>query len=79
MQVPTTNLSAVFITAEGMTASQTYTLKNGVSVSDGITWNGINTTGTLSGGSDLTTATAALQTGQGMGGGPSGGGPGNRW
>ncbi len=82
IEVPSTSLTAVFMTASGMTAGQSYTIKSGVSVSGGTTWNGINTTGSLSGGSTLTTATAALQVGQsmgGMGGGMSGGNmPGGR-
>ena len=85
MQVPSTNLTAVFMTASGMTAGQAYTVKSDVSISGGSTWNGINATGTISGGTTLTTATAALQVGQGMGGGMGGGGgmpggaPGGRW
>ena len=82
MQVPATSLSAVFITAGGMTAGTAYTVKTGCSVSGGTTFNGLNTTGTISGGTDLTTATAALQVGTAMGGGGmpggNGGGPGRR-
>lgn len=80
VEVPSTSLTSVYMTADGMTANQSYTIKSGVSVSGGTTWNGINTTGTISGGSNLTTATAAASVGQGMGGGGSqpGGGSGRR-
>lgn len=77
MQVPSTNLSAVFITSNGMSAGQSYSLSGDVTISGGTTWNGFNSTGSISGGSNITTATAALQVGQGMGGGGMGG-PGNR-
>lgn len=74
MQVPASSLNAVYMTVQGMTAGQTYTLKSGVSVSGGTTWNGISTTGTISGGTTLATATSASQVGQGMGGGMNPGG-----
>lgn len=77
VEVPSTNCSAVMMTAKGMTAGQEYTIKTGVSVSGGTSFYGINSTGTVSGGNTLTTAKAAAQVGQGMGGPPNGGGPGS--
>lgn len=77
--VPSTSNSTCYMTANGMTANASYTVKSGVSVSGGTTWCGINAGGTLSGGSSLTTATASASVGTGMGGGggqPGGGGPG---
>ena len=77
--VPSTSCSACYMTASGMTANASYTVRSGVSVSGGTTWCGINADGTLSGGSSLTTATASASVGTGMGGGggqPGGGGPG---
>lgn len=73
-EVPTTSLTAVYMTTSGMVAGQSYTVKSGVSLTAGSTWNGINIGGTLSGGDKLTTATSALQVGTGMGGGMMGGG-----
>jgi hypothetical protein len=69
IEVPVTSCTAVYMTANGMAANGKYTIKSGVTVSGGETWNGINTTGTISGGSSLTTATAAAQVGSSMGGG----------
>lgn len=69
IEVPATSCTSVYMTANGMTANSKYTVKSGVTVSGGETWNGINTTGTISGGSSLTTATAAAQVGSSMGGG----------
>ena len=74
IEVPSTNLTAVFMTASGMTANSSYTLNYGVSVSGGTTWNGMNTTGTISGGSKLGTATASASVGESMGGGMNNGG-----
>lgn len=82
IEVPSTTCTAVYMTAKGMTANKEYTVRKGVSVSGGETWNGMNTTGTISGGTNLTTAKASAQVGQGMGGGmgPGGqGGPGGGW
>ena len=73
-EVPSTSLTAVYMTTSGMTAGQSYTVKSGVSLTSGTTWNGINIGGTLSGGNKLTTATSALQVGTGMGGGMTSGG-----
>ena len=42
------------MTASGMTANSSYTVRSGVSVSGGTTWCGINVDGTLSGGSSVT-------------------------
>lgn len=68
-EVPSTSQTAVYMTADGMTANQKYTLNYGVSVSGGTTWNGMNTTGTISGGSQLGEVTASASVGQSMGGG----------
>ena len=76
VSVPSTSCSACYTTAYGMTAGSSYTLTSGASVSGGITWCGINATGTISGGTTLGTATAAACVGQGMGGG--GGQPGGQ-
>ena len=73
-EVPSTSQTAVYMTADGMTANQKYTLNYGVSVSGGTTWNGMNTTGTISGGSQLGEVTASASVGQGMGGGGMNGG-----
>lgn len=73
-EVPGTSLTAVYMTADGMTANQKYTLNYGVSVSGGTTWNGMNTTGTISGGSQLGEVTASASVGQSMGGGGMNGG-----
>lgn len=73
-EVPSTSQTAVYMTADGMTANQKYTLNYGVSVSGGTTWNGMNTTGTISGGSQLGELTASASVGQGMGGGGMNGG-----
>lgn len=73
-EVPSTSQTAVYMTADGMTANQKYTLNYGVSVSGGTTWNGMNTTGTISGGSQLDEVTASASVGQGMGGGGMNGG-----
>ena len=71
------------MTASGMTANSSYTVRSGVSVSGGTTWCGINVDGSLSGGSSVTTATATASVGTGMGGGGNqpggGGGPGRGW
>ena len=77
-EVPTSSLTAVYVTTAGMTASQSYTVKSGVSLSGGTTWNGICIGANTTGGSQLASATAALQVGTSMGGGIMGGGPG-RW
>lgn len=74
--MPSTSCSSCYMTAPGMTAGNAYTVTNGVSVSGGTTWCGMNVTGSISGGSTLTSATAALSVGQGMGGGQPGGGGG---
>ena len=75
--VPSTSCTACHMTAPGMAAGSAYTVASGASVSGGTTWCGINVTGSVSGGSTLTSATAALSVGQGMGGNqPGGGGPG---
>ncbi len=77
VSVPSTSCSACYTTAPGMTAGSAYTVSSNVSVSGGLTWCGMNVTGSVSGGTTLTSATAALSVGQGMGGGqPGGGGPG---
>ena len=55
------------MTCDGMSAGSQYTIKSGVSLTSGSTWNGICIGGTLSGGSNLGTATASLQVGTGMG------------
>ncbi|MBQ8467173.1 MAG: carbohydrate-binding domain-containing protein [Prevotella sp.] len=73
-EVPSTSQTAVYMTADGMTANQKYTLNYGVSVSGGTTWNGMNTTGTISGGSQLGELTASASVGQSMGGGGMNGG-----
>ena len=73
-EVPSTSQTAVYMTADGMTANQKYTLNYGVSVSGGTTWNGMNTTGTISGGSQLGEVTASASVGQSMGGGGMNGG-----
>ncbi len=57
VSVPSTSGSACYMTASGMTAGSSYTVRSGVSVSGGTTWCGINVDGTLSGGSSVTTAT----------------------
>ena len=74
--IPSTSCTACYMTASGMTASKSYTVKTGVSIRGGTTWCGINVDGTLSGGSSLGTATAAARVGSSMGGGggPPGGG-----
>jgi len=79
-EVPSTSLTSFYMTTDGMTAGKTYTIKSGVSLTSGTAWNGICTSATLSGGSDLGTATSALQVGTGMGGAMGGGmgGGGNR-
>ena len=74
VSVPSTSCTACYTTAYGMTAGSSYTLTSGATVSGGITWCGINATGTVSGGSSLGTATAAACVGEGMGGGQPGGG-----
>lgn len=66
-EAPTTSLTAVYMTCDGMSAGSQYTIKSGVSLTSGSTWNGICIGGTLSGGSNLGTATASLQVGTGMG------------
>lgn len=71
-EVPSTGLTAVFMTADNMTANSSYTVNYGVSVSGGTTWNGMNTTGTISGGTKLGTATASASVGESMGGGMNG-------
>ena len=73
-EMPSTSQTAVYMTADGMTANQKYTLNYGVSVSGGTTWNGMNTTGTISGGSQLGEVTASASVGQSMGGGGMNGG-----
>lgn len=77
VSVPSTSCSACYMTAAGMTANASYTVKSGVSISGGTTWCGINATGSISGGSNIATATAAVCVGNAMGGG--GGQPGGRW
>lgn len=79
VNVPTTSCTACFMTADGMAANSSYTVKSGTNVSGGTTWCGINVEGTLSGGSDLTTATASLSVGNGMGGGGGQPGGNRRW
>ena len=73
-EMPSTSQTAVYMTADGMTANQKYTLNYGVSISGGTTWNGMNTTGTISGGSQLGEVTASASVGQSMGGGGMNGG-----
>ena len=68
-EVPETNCKAVYITTNGMPASQNYTLKYDVSVNGGYTWNGLNTDGTITGGTNLSSATSALAIGNSSGGG----------
>lgn len=77
INVPSTSCTVCFMTADGMTANSSYTVRSGVSVTGGTTWCGINVDGTLSGGSDLATATASFCVGSGMGGG--GGQSGGNW
>jgi len=72
--VPSTSSSACHMTAPGMAAGSAYSVNSGASANGGTTWCGINVTGSVSGGSTLTSATAALSVGQGMGGGMPGGG-----
>lgn len=71
-EVPTTNCKAIYMTVNGMVASQSYTLKYNVSVEGGTTWNGLNTDGTITGGTNLATGTSAISVGS-SGGGPGGG------
>ena len=71
--LPSTSCSVCYMTADGMTAGSTYSVKTGVSVSGGTTWCGINVDGSVSGGSQLTSSTAAASVGSGMGGGMGGG------
>ena len=66
ISVPSTSCTACFLTANGMAAGSSYTLKSGVSISGGTSWCGINVDGTISGGSSLGTATAATSVGSGM-------------
>ncbi|MCR4994380.1 MAG: carbohydrate-binding domain-containing protein [Bacteroidales bacterium] len=75
--VPSTSCTACYMTADGMSSGSSYTVKTGVTVSGGTTWCGINIDGSFSGGSELTTQTAAANVGTGMGmGGQTGGGTG---
>ena len=77
--VPSTSCTACYMTANGMTANQSYTVKSGVSVSGGTTWCGINVDGDISDGSSFATATAALSVGTSMGGGQPGNPGRGRW